>query len=79
MATDKESLTLRLRLACVGHPTAEIPWPHRILHEAADEIATLTSKLERMREIAYKMDACGLGSIDAPEWLDELLREVGES
>ncbi len=47
--------------------------------ERDEQIATLTSKLERMREIAYKMDACGLGSIDAPEWLDELLREVGES
>jgi hypothetical protein len=22
----------------VGHPAAEIKWPHRLLHEAADEI-----------------------------------------
>ncbi len=41
------------------------------------QIATLTAKLERVREIAIKMEACGIGSIDAPEWLDEILREVG--
>ena len=44
MATDKESLTVRLRDACVGHPSAEIPWPHRILHEAADRIAELEAR-----------------------------------
>lgn len=60
MATDKESLTLRLRLACVGHPTAEIPWPHRILHEAADEIADLTARLaeaERRSELESTQEA----------------------
>ncbi len=30
-------LVERLRAACVGRP-AKIAWPHRILHEAADEI-----------------------------------------
>lgn len=28
----------RLRAACNGHPAAKIPWPHRLLHEAADLI-----------------------------------------
>ena len=33
----------KLKDACNGHPDAVIPWPHRVLHEAADEI-------ERLRE-----------------------------
>ena len=28
----------QLRAACVGHPVAEIPWPHRLLHDAANAI-----------------------------------------
>lgn len=36
----------RLKGACVGHPAAEIPWPHRLLHDAADEIARLTALIE---------------------------------
>jgi hypothetical protein len=39
--TDKKSLQVRLREACVGHPSAYIPWPHRILHEAASAIEML--------------------------------------
>lgn len=34
----------RLNAACVGHPHASIPWPHRLLHEAMGEI-------ERLREV----------------------------
>jgi hypothetical protein len=37
----------RLRAACVGHPHASIPWPHRLLHDAIAEIErleTLTAK-----------------------------------
>jgi hypothetical protein len=33
----------QLRDACTGHPNATVPWPHRLLHNAADEI-------ERRRE-----------------------------
>lgn len=40
MSGDKD-LAVRLRAACNGHPHAKIPWPHRILHEAADSIETL--------------------------------------
>jgi hypothetical protein len=43
----------RLRGACKGHPAALIPWPHRILHEAADEIERLTAELDaHIRESA---------------------------
>lgn len=31
-------LAKRLREACDGHPHAKIPWPHRLLHEAASAI-----------------------------------------
>jgi hypothetical protein len=31
----------RLREACTGHPHAEIPWPHRLLHDAVAEIDNL--------------------------------------
>ena len=34
-------LVERLNTACVGHPHARIPWPHRLLHEAAAEIDRL--------------------------------------
>lgn len=45
----------RLREACNGKP-AKIPWPHRVLHEAADEI-------ERLREII----SIAMESIDADD------------
>lgn len=31
----------RLKAACVGHPNASIPWPHRLLHDAVAEIEKL--------------------------------------
>lgn len=36
-----EEIEQRLRAACNGHPHAKIPWPHRLLHEAADEMGRL--------------------------------------
>ena len=38
-------LVVRLREACNGHPHAKIPWPHRILHEAADEIEDMAKRI----------------------------------
>ena len=40
-------LTERLRAACNGHPHAKIPWPHRILHEAADAIEQRDALVEQ--------------------------------
>lgn len=37
-------LKQRLREACNGHPQALIPWPHRILHEAAEAIERLEKR-----------------------------------
>lgn len=39
----------RLNTACVGHPHARIPWPHRLLHDAADEITQLRAQLDESR------------------------------
>jgi hypothetical protein len=52
------TLAARLRDACVGHTVASIPWPHRLLHDAADEIERLDSALEQAQ-------SCILG--DTPE------------
>jgi site-specific DNA-methyltransferase (adenine-specific) len=41
------ALSLSLRQACNGHPYAKIPWPHRLLHEAADEIERLQNRHQR--------------------------------
>ena len=41
MTTDPSDIVERLRAACVGHPHANIPWPHRLLHDAMGEIELL--------------------------------------
>ncbi len=46
-----EGIVGRLREAATGHPHAAIPWPHRILHEAADEIERLQKELEERKKI----------------------------
>lgn len=44
MKTDDVDIVERLKDACVGQP-AEIPWPHRLLQDAADEIISLRKQL----------------------------------
>lgn len=41
----------RLKAACTGTP-AKISWPHRLLHDAADEIARLEAMLAKAKEAA---------------------------
>ena len=43
-----QDLVQRILQACAGHPNAEIPWPHRILHEAADKVAELQQERDRL-------------------------------
>lgn len=38
MTNKHAELIKRLREACNGHPNALIPWPHRLLHDAADAL-----------------------------------------
>ncbi len=47
--TDHSDLIERLRAACVGHPSASIAWPHRILHEAADALSSQSLSLSEAR------------------------------
>ena len=37
----EDDIIRRLTDACVGHPYALIPWPHRLLHDAISEIEAL--------------------------------------
>lgn len=45
-----DDLAQRLLDACVGRP-AKIPWPHRILHEAAEAIKHLRLELTEARKL----------------------------
>ena len=38
----------RLQEACVGHPHAKIPWPHRLLHDAVAEIDKLRQQIDQL-------------------------------
>lgn len=46
-----DDIKQRLKEACNGHPVAEIPWPHRLLHTAADYIEQLENALEARRMV----------------------------
>ena len=41
-------IVARLNEACIGHPSASIPWPHHLLHDAVAEI-------ERLRALAVPL------------------------
>jgi len=45
MSAIEPDILSRLREACVGHPHARIPWPHRLLHDAI-------AKIERLQRLA---------------------------
>ena len=57
MATNKESLIVRLRAACNGLPGAVIAWPHRILHEAAEELAAANARIAELEARCAKAGA----------------------
>ena len=40
----------RLLAACNGHPTAAIPWPHRLLHDAIDQIEAQQARIAELEE-----------------------------
>lgn len=45
----------RINAACVGHPSAKIPWPHRLLHDCRDAIEALEAKNDRdAQRIEYR-------------------------
>lgn len=49
-------IVARLRAACNGYPHAEIAWPHRLLHEAADKIEHLLPYVEAFRREEKRAD-----------------------
>lgn len=65
MTTELEQLVMRLRDACVGQP-AKIPWPHRLLHDAADAIESLSDAIESLSKDAARID-----------WLADPKNEIG--
>ena len=40
----------RLLAACNGHPTAAIPWPHRLLHDAIDQIEAQQARIAELEQ-----------------------------
>ena len=52
-----DDLVVRLLAACDGHPHAKIAWPHRILHEAAEEILRLRAELRRIDAVMARRPA----------------------
>jgi hypothetical protein len=59
----------RLRQACNGHPAAKIPWPHRVLHEAAATIEALRKERdEALAKVALATD---------PAYLQSAIEKVG--
>ena len=41
----ESEIVKRLHDACIGHPNARIPWPHRLLHDAVAAITALEARL----------------------------------
>jgi hypothetical protein len=60
-------LRQRLLDSCVGHPAAGIPWPHRLLHEASDELGRLDAENARLRRaLTFYADGKHYAGLD--EW-----------
>lgn len=65
-STAAPDIIARLNDACVGHPAALIPWPHRLLHDARDEIERLRAALANP-----PTDAMIRAALDEPQAGDE--------
>lgn len=50
-----DDIVKRLKDACAGHPAAEIPWPHRLLHDAIAEITLLREAARAAPERAVEV------------------------
>lgn len=75
-------LSARIRNACVGHPYAKIEWPHRILHEAADEVDIRGGEIAKLREALNRQGdnmAFVINNVSLPDqWRDKFMRELDE-
>lgn len=69
----------RLLAACNGHPTAAIPWPHRLLHDAIDQIEAQQARIAELeaerdhleRELAEYVDAAKRLAVEKAEFRRE--------
>lgn len=61
--TTPGDIVARLNDACVGHPAARIPWPHRLLHDARDEIVRLRRGWLRVIQQENSCPATGGGCL----------------
>ena len=68
-----DTIEQRLRNACDGYPSTTISWPHRILHEAADEIERLKADLKR----AIERDSGGY-TPDGKTWKQAVFDEAAK-
>lgn len=62
----------KLMEASVGHPVARIPWPHRVLHEAADEIKRLRAALQFIASTTVSSWVGDIHEDAQTEWRDRL-------
>ena len=66
----------RLRAACNGHPAAKVPWPHRVLHEGADEIDRLRSAARAVIQAHTDLHGYDGGRNEQPERRTALTMEL---
>ena len=50
MTDQANDIVAQLKKACNGWPNARIPWPHRVLHDAIEEIETLRLDRDRWKK-----------------------------
>lgn len=80
---ERNDIVALLQAACVGHPSARIPWPHRLLHDAIAEIGRLRSivRINLLRHVPGATHASIDALLDVPEVANEValrnaLREI---
>ena len=74
--TDPTSLVYRLKQQCFGRP-ATIPWPHRLLHDAADTITDLREENAKLRAATNQSRLAFAGCVSVQSAID-LLDALGE-
>ncbi len=78
--TDTPDIVETLLRNCIGTPAKGDPWPHRMLHDAADEITRLRAKLAGVRELVDSQaenDGCWFVARHATEgYLQQELRKL---
>ena len=72
----------KLLAACKGHPAAEIPWPHRLLHDAIEHIESQQANIDSLTADSYRQAGLLGASIRREEKLQkrvEVLEKAARS